>query len=221
MKIKFRLGDLVWLLAAAAFFSIFVIPQTKEVSMAFIGNHPFIAGFIKYFILASMGELLAQRIAIGEWKKTKGFVPKAFFWGIIGVVITFMFTLFPFGVQAMIDKGLIPIAAGYVGTLLTAFYTSIVANCAFGPIFMAVHRISDAKIEAAADKKKMSIMDAVRSIDWVEFIRFIVGKTIPIFWVPALTITFLIPTEYRILFAAALSIALGVILTVAKRKKSA
>ncbi|MCX7905011.1 MAG: Mpv17/PMP22 family protein, partial [Caloramator sp.] len=51
------------------------------------------------------------------------------------------------------------------------------------------------------------------------FISFVVLKTIPFFWIPAHTITFLLPSEYRVLMASFLSIALGAILSLAKRKK--
>jgi len=44
-------------------------------------------------------------------------------------------------------------------------------------------------------------------------------KTIPMFWIPAHTITFLLPSEFRVLAAAFLSIALGAILAFAKKKK--
>jgi hypothetical protein len=40
-------------------------------------------------------------------------------------------------------------------------------------------------------------------------------KTIPFFWIPAHTITFLLPADFRILFAAILGVALGIILAIA------
>ena len=45
-------------------------------------------------------------------------------------------------------------------------------------------------------------------------------KTIPCFWIPAHTITFLLPENYRILSAGFLSIALGLILTLAKKRRN-
>ena len=47
---------------------------------------------------------------------------------------------------------------------------------------------------------------------------FVYKKTIPLFWIPAHTITFLLPAEYRILVAALLGIVLGVILGIASLK---
>lgn len=50
---------------------------------------------------------------------------------------------------------------------------------------------------------------------------FVVGKTLPLWWIPVHTLTFLLPSEYRVLVAAYLSIVLGIILTYARRRKAA
>lgn len=57
-------------------------------------------------------------------------------------------------------------------------------------------------------------------LDLSSFLSFVVGKTIPLFWIPAHTITFLILGEYRVLFASTLSIALGVLLALGKKSKT-
>lgn len=44
-------------------------------------------------------------------------------------------------------------------------------------------------------------------------------KTIPLFWYPAHPVTFLLPSEMCVLFAALLGIVLGVILAIVARKK--
>jgi len=62
------------------------------------------------------------------------------------------------------------------------------------------------------------IDDIVSRIDWKEFVSFIILKTIPFFWIPAHTITFLLPAEYRVLVASLLSVALGVILAFSYEK---
>lgn len=43
-------------------------------------------------------------------------------------------------------------------------------------------------------------------------------KTIPFFWFPAHTITFLLPGDARVLFAALLGVVLGIFLAIAARK---
>jgi hypothetical protein len=62
------------------------------------------------------------------------------------------------------------------------------------------------------------LLDVTSRIDWNGFVSFVVVKTIPFFWIPAHTITFLLPPEFRIIAAAFLSIALGIILSFAKKK---
>lgn len=49
--------------------------------------------------------------------------------------------------------------------------------------------------------------------------NFVFKKTIPFFWYPAHTITFLLPGEMRVLFAAILGVVLGVLLAIAARMK--
>ena len=44
-------------------------------------------------------------------------------------------------------------------------------------------------------------------------------KTVPLFWIPMHTVTFLLPAEYQVMMAAALSVALGVILSLGNRNK--
>jgi len=66
--------------------------------------------------------------------------------------------------------------------------------------------------------EKMPVEKIIAQIDWGRFIREIVGVTIPVFWIPAHTITFLLPGQYRVLFAASLSIVLGLILSLAKMR---
>ena len=45
---------------------------------------------------------------------------------------------------------------------------------------------------------------------------FTLLKTIPLFWIPAHTVTFMLPAEYQVIMAAALSIALGIMLSLKK-----
>ena len=56
-----------------------------------------------------------------------------------------------------------------------------------------------------------------QEINWDVQWNFVFKRTIPLFWIPAQTITFLLPEEFRVLFAAFLGIVLGVLLAVAAR----
>lgn len=214
-----RKGDLVWALAIVVILGLFVLPATAPLLIGLTAAHPYLMGFGKFAILATMGELLVIRLLGGAWRRPAGLWAKALVWGVVGFLVVLMFTLFNSGVQAAGAKGLLPLGSGWLGSLLVAFWTSAIMNLTFGPVFMAAHRISDAWIEARCTRGKVPFDEVVGSVDWRRFLNYVVGRTLPLFWIPAHTATFLLPPEYRILVAAFLSIALGVILTWGKRQK--
>jgi hypothetical protein len=55
----------------------------------------------------------------------------------------------------------------------------------------------------------------LKKIDWQVMWGFVFKKTLPLFWIPAHTVTFLLPEMHRVLFAALLGIVLGTILAIA------
>ena len=130
-----------------------------------------------------------------------------------------MFQVFPAGVAAAAEKGYLWVGSGWCAAVLTAFLSSLFVNYTFAPVFMAAHRITDSYIDQRCQGNKPRVSEVVQTVDWPAFIKFVVGKTIPFFWVPMHTISFLLPAEYRVIWAAFLSIALGAILAYAKRRK--
>ena len=217
---RFLIGDAVWLMLLGAITLFFILPSTNVIFTSLTANHPFLMGFLKFAILATMGELLALRLVSGTWKRPSGLLAKIFVWGVIGIAITFMFSFFSSGVAAMIDEGFLPAGSGPMQFFLKAFYTSLVMNLTFGPVFMAAHRISDTYIDMRAAGNKARGADIIAAINWIDFINFVVKKTIPLWWIPIHTLTFLLPGEYRVLSAAYLSIILGVILVYARGRKA-
>lgn len=211
-----KTGTALWIIAIAAFATILIIPDSRTLFIAMTIGHPYIMGFIKFAILATMGELLAIRIAKGEWGVPKGIGYKMFVWGLIGMLITLVFQIFASGVTSAMARGYLP---GVDNKLLFAFFTAIIMNVTFAPSFMAFHRFTDTYIDLSSSKEKnIKVMIVIEKIDWSEFFSFVVLKTIPLFWIPAHTITFLLQAEYRVIMAAFLSIALGAILSFAKKK---
>ncbi|MFA5037710.1 MAG: hypothetical protein WC479_11105, partial [Candidatus Izemoplasmatales bacterium] len=148
-----------------------------------------------------------------------------FVWGFLGVVFVLAFKLFASGVAAAQMANLLPSINQdtFWAILLTAFLISFLMNLLFAPTFMIVHRITDTFIELGEGRLhaivKVRLNDVIERIDWKTFFSFVVFKTIPFFWIPAHTITFLLPENYRVLMAAYLSIALGVLLSAAKQLK--
>jgi len=210
-------GDFIWLFSLAAFVAILVTPVTHKMFMKFTTEHAYLGGFIKFFLLATMGELLAIRIVTSDWNIPKGLLYRAFVWGLLGMVIVLIFRVFAAGTAGALANGFLP---GGNSKFAFAFFVSFIMNLSFAPTMMAFHRITDTFIDLKYENKKgkVTLSDVVKRIDWDGFISFIIVRTIPIFWIPAHTITFLLPPEYRVLYAAFLSIALGAILAFAKKK---
>ena len=209
-----RKGDIIWGGLLFLIIGLLLVSKTKVLFLEATTAHPYIMGFLKFAILASMGELLAIRIASGVYSKPKGFLYKALVWGFIGVVIVMIFRIFSVGVNGLLDTGLLPFKDS---NLSFAFFTSFLMNITFAPTMMAFHRITDTFIDVKLMDKNNKISHVLERIDWKGFIEFVLFKTIPFFWIPMHTLTFLLPSEYRVLMAAFLSIALGAILAFAKR----
>jgi uncharacterized membrane protein YeaQ/YmgE (transglycosylase-associated protein family) len=186
---------------------------------------PYPMGFLKTAVLASMGELLADRIRTKRYFARKGFLMRALVWGLLGLLFVLAFTLFSRGTLGAIDSGILPSVAQptWLAALYGAFLTSVFMNLFFAPSFMILHRFTDAAIEASQGSWKKLVStrwtDLIGAIDWKRFFGFVVFQTIPFFWIPAHTVTFLLPPEYRVLMAGLLSIALGFLLAQKQSRK--
>ncbi|MBQ5424713.1 MAG: Mpv17/PMP22 family protein, partial [Bacteroidales bacterium] len=56
-------------------------------------------------------------------------------------------------------------------------------------------------------------------LNWKAQWSLVFKKYIPLFWFPAHTITFLLPANLQVLFAALLGVVLGVMLSIANLRK--
>ena len=216
-KLKNALAIAYVCISILSFVIILLIPTTREWFKSLSGGHPYIMGFIKFALLATAGELIAAFIKTGKITVPCKIIWRFIIWGVIGVWISFMMTVYKYATAYMMTEGKLP---GVGITPLFALFTSVLMNTSFGPTFMAVHKISDKMLEMAENKEKLSLKNAVLGVDWANFVSFTILKTVPFFWIPAHFVTFLLPGEYQVIMAAALSIALGVILSVGGRKKS-
>lgn len=210
MKKDILISFLVFMVTALMVFIV-----TRPFFLTFASEYKIIAGFVKFFFLASIGDFIALRLKSKEWRIPKGMFYKAIIWGIIGVVVVLMFEIYPIGVFMLQDKGILPFKGS---ELAFAFFVSFIMNFTFAPTMMSAHRITDTYIEMNMTEKT-TIGEAIDAINWKQYIGFTVFKAIPFFWVPAHTITFLLPDEFRIIFAAVLGIFLGLLLGVFKNKK--
>ncbi len=221
-----RKGDLVWCAALAAVLALLAAPATHEPIVAATKAHPYAMGFAKFAILATMGELLSIRLVRGAWTAPAGPVWRAVVWGLLGAVLAVVFPVFSSGIAGAIKAGLLPVASGPTGEwFCTALWVSVVMNLTWAPGLMLYHRITDTYLDLAGGRLSrvgsVRLADVAQAIDWRGFLGFVVFRTIPFFWIPAHTITFLFPPELRVLVAAFLSLALGALLAFAKVRGAA
>jgi hypothetical protein len=109
--------------------------------------------------------------------------------------------------------------------LLTAFMVGTTLNLFFAPVFMTVHKITDTHIVQTGGTLRgffspVNVREIMAGINWRVQWDFVFKKTIPLFWIPAQTFNFLLPSEFRVLVAALYSIILGIILALAAHKSS-
>ncbi len=108
--------------------------------------------------------------------------------------------------------------------VLVAFSISVAMNTVFAPVFMTLHRVTDTHIEQTGGTLRglftpLHMGDILTGMNWRRQWSFVFKKTIPLFWYPAHTVTFLLPEDLRVLFAALLGVALGILLALASNKK--
>ena len=230
--ITMKRTDFFFCLIVVALFAPFVLsPNLYAGYQSFNAEHGMVMSFLKFAVLSTLGELLGLRISTGQYlRKGFGVLPRAVVWGVLGMGINLAFIVFSTGV---------PAAAGYLGVddpaaimagpvtpskVLLAFAISVSLNSIFAPVFMTFHKITATHILTTGGTLRglftpIPMGEIMQNLNWRVQWGFVFKKTIPFFWFPAHTITFLLPGEMRVLFAALLGVALGVILAVAARKK--
>lgn len=231
MKKNIGAAFLFWGCVVAILFPFFVFPTVFQEFKDLSSSHPYIMAFVKFAILATMGEMMAMRIKSGSYyRKGFGLVPRAVIWGIFGVWIAFMMKIFYQGVPATIEtfgiQGVVQAMSQNLSwlKLLGAFGVSLVMNTAFAPVFMTMHKITDMHIEENRGSvlsliRPIPISKYIKTMDWERQWNFVFKKTIPFFWIPAHTMTFSLPKDMQVLSAALLSVALGLLLSFASKQK--
>lgn len=195
-------------------------------------KHGMIMSFIKFALLATYGEALGLRIRTGNYNQPGfGLIPRAIVWGFLGLTIKLAFVLFASGVPTFLSymgmENASQIIKGELtaGKVFVAFCISLFMNVIYAPVMMTLHKVTDTHIvnnggTLACLFKKIHFGEILASINWRVQWSFVFAKTIPFFWIPAHTITFLLPADFQVLFAAFLSVALGVFLAIASLKGS-
>lgn len=190
------------------------LAESREIFVKYTREYPYLMGMLKIALLGTMGELLGGRIALGRWKiRGIRIAQRIAVWAFLGIVFTAVFPLFSFGVDGLLKHGLLP---GKDSVLAAAFWKSFFLNLIFGFPMMVFHRFTDTLIGNDHLLKKWPVVETFTSIDWNNMFR-IVGSACIWFWIPAHTLTFVLPPEFRVMSAALLAIVLGFILGLSKR----
>ncbi len=114
-------GDKIWGGVLGLISLFLLIPPTRAVFVELTRDYFYPMSFLKFAVLATMGELLAVRILSGAWRKPKGILAKALIWGFLGILIALMFGVFNGGAKAVVAGGLLPGGGGAFGAFLIAF----------------------------------------------------------------------------------------------------
>ncbi|MCK5136447.1 MAG: Mpv17/PMP22 family protein [Bacteroidales bacterium] len=226
--------DLFFLLGIVTFFlPFFVFNEVFEAYYQFNLEHGVLMSFIKFSILATLGEVIGLRIKTGSYhQKGFGLIPRAIVWGFLGVTIHMAFAIFAAGTPVFLEKVGFKDAGSILHSdlswkkVLVSFSISTALNLFYAPVMMTFHKITDIHILENGGMlqgffKPIHFARIFEEINWDVQWNFVFKKTIPLFWIPAQTVTFLLPEEFRVLFAAFLGIVLGVLLAIAALKNSA
>lgn len=219
---------LIVLVVLAPFFVFNCVYQTY---LNWNASNPYLLAFVKFAILGTFGEMLAARIRTGHYYNAEfGVFPKMVIWGLLGMWIALAMKIFAIGVPVVMEKlfeteGLAAAMQGEFSLmkLAGAFCISVIMNTSFAPVFMTLHKMCDMHIaqyhgKVACLTKPICMAELLSSTNWSAQWNFVFKKTIPLFWIPAHTITFILPASFQVLFAALLGVALGLILAIAAKK---
>ncbi len=181
-----------------------------------VAAFPYISGFFKVALLATFGEMLKVRGRTGSWK-TPDLFPKFVVWGLFGMLFSLVFALFAKGVEGIAGTGIwfgprhfVYAAADWGERILMGFSISLWCNLIFCYPMMLSHEWFNSVIAKRKFIGGGEFLESLNKQVWGSFML----KTIVVFWIPAHTVTFSLPPDYRVLMSAVLSLALGFILTV-------
>ncbi len=230
---KMKRNDFIVIAVTALLLLPFFVSETVyNFYVDYNASHGMIMSFIKFAILATFGEAIGLRIRTGNYnQKGFGLIPRAIVWGFLGLTIKLAFVLFATGVPVFLaymgieNAPVVMKESLSLSKVFVAFSISAAMNIIYAPIMMTLHKVTDTHIANNGGTilgllKPIKFGEILSTINWKVQWSFVFAKTIPFFWIPAHTLTFLLPADFQVLFAAVLGIALGVLLAIASLKGS-
>lgn len=168
-----------------------------------VNAYPIITAMAQFALLGTLGDMIAKWMVnkkIFLPFSIKTLILKMIEWAFLAVCIKYAFTGYGYFVNGLVEKGMLP----ELNFFWEAFAISASMNLQFGPFLVLMHRLLDNII--ANENNWQNINKGLYSLLW--------------FWLPAHTITFMLPKPFQIGLAALWSVVLGLILGFynAKRK---
>ena len=204
-------SDILFFLFVIALFLPFFISDTiYEWYKSFNAIHGMVMSFVKFAILATLGEMLGLRISTGVYhNKTFGIIPRMVIWGVLGMGINMAMIIFSKGTPIFLEY----MGLEYASTLmngdfclakfLVALAISVTMNSIFAPVFMTLHKITDTHIGNCGG--------SIKALSTLVYPMRHLGGT--------LQQEVAVQREPSVLFSAILGVVLGVLLAIAAKKK--
>ncbi|KAB2909087.1 MAG: hypothetical protein LC102_01750 [Ignavibacteriales bacterium] len=160
-----------------------------------VTRYPIYTAMVQFAVLGTLGDMIASWVI-----KKKVFLPfspvelllKFAEWAFLAVLIKYAFVGYKGFVEVLVETGLLP----ELNSFSRAFAISFTMNLQFGLLLVLLHRLLDNLI--AKKQNWANINKGFWSLIW--------------FWLPAHTVTFMLPKEFQIGLAAVWSVVLGLIL---------
>lgn len=178
-----------------------LISPLLESYVHWVKTMPIISSMIQFAILGTFGEVVSKWIVRKSFKYPFGFLItlwKMLVWAVLAIGIKYAFIGHLGMIEYLETRGMLPPLSAFG----KAFAISVSMNIQFGLFLVIMHRVLDNLVEKEKNWKGMD--KGMLSLLW--------------FWIPAHTVTFLLPDIYRIGLAAVWSVALGLILGIFNRK---
>lgn len=167
-----------------------------------VTRYPLATAVAQFALLGTLGDIISKWIISRKFFlpfSGKTLILKMVEWGFLAVCIKYAFTGFHGFIDALTSHELLPDLT-LVGR---SFAVSASMNLQFGPFLVIMHRLLDNAI--AGEKNWKNLDKGLLSLIW--------------FWIPAHTVTFILPRPYQIGLAAIWSVILGILLGFYNRKQ--
>jgi len=160
-----------------------------------VKSYPIIMAMIQFAILGTLGDIISKWII-----EKRIFLPYSYLtillkmleWAVIAVTIKYAFVGFKGFVNNLVEHQMLP----ELNIFTKSLAISSTMNLQYGPFLVIFHRFLDNLIARKNNWEKID--KGLWSLIW--------------FWIPAHTITFMLPKPFQIGLAAIWSVVLGIIL---------